>query len=57
MHGAVGRVLALPEVRERLLSLTVLPTVDPSPAAFGAFWQGQIPIWKELVEASGATAE
>ena len=57
MHHAVARVLAQPEVRERLLGLTVMPTVDASPEAFGAFWQSQIPIWQELVTASGATAE
>jgi tripartite-type tricarboxylate transporter receptor subunit TctC len=57
MHQAVARVLAQPEVRERLLGLTVMPTVDASPETFGAFWQSQVPIWQELVTASGATAE
>ena len=38
-------------------ALTVLPTPDATPAAFGTFWQAQVPIWQELVTASGATAE
>jgi tripartite-type tricarboxylate transporter receptor subunit TctC len=57
MNRAVAQVLAQPEVRERLLGLTVVPTVDPTPEAFGAFWQAQVPVWQELVTASGATAE
>ena len=57
MHGAIGRVLAQEEVRTRLLGLTVQPSLDATPAAFGAFWRAQVPVWQELVEASGATAE
>jgi tripartite-type tricarboxylate transporter receptor subunit TctC len=57
MHAALQRVLAQEEVKQRLLGLTVFPLVDESPAAFGAFWRSQIPVWQELVEASGATAE
>ncbi|WP_424812064.1 Bug family tripartite tricarboxylate transporter substrate binding protein [Roseococcus sp. YIM B11640] len=57
MHSAIQRVLAQEELKERLLSLTVFPLADPTPAAFGAFWREQEPIWRELVQASGATAE
>ncbi|MDB5412065.1 MAG: Tripartite-type tricarboxylate transporter, receptor component TctC [Rubritepida sp.] len=57
MHSAILRVLAQEEVRQRLLGLTVLPTSDPTPAAFAEFWRAQIPVWQELVTASGATAE
>lgn len=57
MHAALQRVIAQEEVRQRLLGLTVFPLVDESPAAFGAFWRSQVPVWQELVEASGATAE
>jgi len=57
MHAALQRVLAQEEVKRRLLGLTVFPMVDESPAAFGAFWRAQIPVWQELVEGSGATAE
>jgi len=57
MHAALQRVLAQEEVKQRLLGLTVFPLVDESPAAFGAFWRSQLPVWQELVEVSGATAE
>ena len=57
LHRAIGQVLAQEELRQRLLSLTVLPTVDESPAAFGAFWRAQEPVWRALVEDSGARAE
>jgi tripartite-type tricarboxylate transporter receptor subunit TctC len=57
MHAALQRVLAQEEVKQRLLGLTVFPLVDETPAAFGAFWRSQIPVWQELVEVSGATAE
>jgi hypothetical protein len=52
MHAALQRVLAQEDVKQRLLSLTVFPLVDETPAAFGAFWRSQIPVWQELVEAS-----
>nr|WP_314069956.1 tripartite tricarboxylate transporter substrate-binding protein [uncultured Roseococcus sp.] len=57
MHAALRRVLTQEEVRRRLLDLTILPTVDETPEAFGGFWRAQVPIWQQLVEVSGATAE
>jgi tripartite-type tricarboxylate transporter receptor subunit TctC len=57
LHRAIGQVLAQEELRQKLLSLTVLPTFDETPAAFGAFWRAQEPVWRDLVEASGARAE
>jgi tripartite-type tricarboxylate transporter receptor subunit TctC len=57
LHGALTRVLAQPDLRERLLGLTILPMTDASPEAFGAFWRSQEGIWRELVEQSGARAE
>ena len=57
MHGAIARVLAMEEVRTRLLGLTIQPMPDATPAAFGEFWRSQVPVWRELVEASGAVAE
>jgi hypothetical protein len=33
------------------------PTTDATPAAFGEFWRAQEPIWRDLVQQSGATAE
>ncbi len=57
MHAALLRVLAQEEVKQRLLALTIFPTVDETPEAFGAFWRAQDPVWQQLVEVSGATAE
>ena len=57
MHAAITRVLGQEELRTRLLNLTVQPAPDASPAAFGEFWRAQIPVWRDLVEASGAVAE
>ncbi|MBX9751105.1 MAG: tripartite tricarboxylate transporter substrate binding protein [Roseococcus sp.] len=57
MHAAILRVLAAEEMRTRLLGLTIQPMPDATPAAFGAFWRSQVPVWRELVEASGAVAE
>jgi tripartite-type tricarboxylate transporter receptor subunit TctC len=57
MHAALLRVLENEEVRGRLLGLTILPQPDPTPAAFGEFWRAQIPVWRDLVQQSGATAE
>ena len=57
LRAAIAEVVETPQVSERMLSLTIKPTIDPSPEAFGAFWRGQDPVWRDLVEVSGATAE
>jgi tripartite-type tricarboxylate transporter receptor subunit TctC len=57
LHRAIAQVMAQEDIRARLLGLTVLPTVDPTPEAFGEFWRAQDPVWRELVEASGARAD
>nr|WP_314069959.1 tripartite tricarboxylate transporter substrate binding protein [uncultured Roseococcus sp.] len=57
MHAALLRALSQEELKQRLLGLTVLPMVDETPEAFGAFWRSQMPVWQQLVEVSGATAE
>lgn len=57
MHAAISWVLSQEEVRSRLLALTVQPMPDTTPTAFGEFWRGQVPVWRDLVEASGAVAE
>ena len=41
----------------RLRPMSFLPTTDPSPEAFGAFWRGEEGKWRDLVEQSGARAE
>jgi len=57
IHAAVTRVLAQEELRQRLIGLTIQPMPDATPAAFRAFWESQVPVWRELVQASGAVAE
>ncbi len=56
MHAAILAALAQDELKRRLLELTVLPMIDETPEAFGAFWRAQVPVWQQLVEGSGATA-
>jgi tripartite-type tricarboxylate transporter receptor subunit TctC len=57
LNTAIRAVVEEEEVRRKLLELTILPTVDETPEAFGAFWRSQMPVWQALVEESGATAE
>jgi tripartite-type tricarboxylate transporter receptor subunit TctC len=57
LHRAVVQVIGQEEIRQRLLALTILPTTDATPEAFGEFWRAQDPVWRELVEISGARAE
>ena len=57
LHAALTRVMADEALAARLKPLSVLAMTDPSPAAFGAFWRAQEPIWRDLVQQSGATAE
>jgi tripartite-type tricarboxylate transporter receptor subunit TctC len=57
LHRALAEVIAQEALRQRLLSLTVKPLTDASPEAFGEFWRSQDPVWRELVEISGARAE
>jgi tripartite-type tricarboxylate transporter receptor subunit TctC len=57
LHAALTRVMADEALAARLKPLSILAMTDPSPAAFGAFWRAQEPVWRELVEQSGATAE
>jgi tripartite-type tricarboxylate transporter receptor subunit TctC len=57
LHAALTRVMADEALAARLKPLSVLAMTDPSPAAFGEFWRAQEPIWRDLVQQSGATAE
>ncbi len=57
LHGALVRIMADPTMGERLRPMSFLPMTDASPQAFGEFWRAQEPIWRDLVEQSGARAE
>jgi tripartite-type tricarboxylate transporter receptor subunit TctC len=50
------RILALPEVRERLAGLGAEP-VGSTPAEFAAHVQREIAKWAQVVKASGAKAD
>jgi len=56
VNAALGKVLAAPEVRQRLQDM--LATPEPgTPAQMRAFAQGEIQRWREVVKQSGAKAE
>ena len=57
LHAALTRVMADEALAARLKPLSVLAMTDATPAAFGEFWRAQEPIWRDLVQQSGATAE
>ena len=57
LNTALGSVLEEEALRSRLQALTVLPAADPSPADFRRFWEAQMPLWRALVERSGARVE
>jgi tripartite-type tricarboxylate transporter receptor subunit TctC len=55
LNATVNEILRSPEAKASLDRLNVL--LRPStPEQFAAFAQQQIPIWGEMVRASGATA-
>ncbi|MFM7305704.1 MAG: Bug family tripartite tricarboxylate transporter substrate binding protein [Alphaproteobacteria bacterium] len=57
LHAALTRVMADEALAARLQPMSFQPTTDATPAAFGEFWRAQEPIWRDLVQQSGATAE
>lgn len=57
LHAALTRVMSDEALAAHLQPMSFLPTTDPSPEAFGAFWRGEEGKWRDLVEQSGARAE
>jgi tripartite-type tricarboxylate transporter receptor subunit TctC len=57
LHRALIEVVRSDGFRERLQPLGFAPVFDESPAAYGAYHRAQEQVWKELVEASGATLD
>jgi tripartite-type tricarboxylate transporter receptor subunit TctC len=57
LHAALTRVMADEALAARLRPMSFQPNTDATPAAFGEFWRAQEPIWRDLVQQSGATAE
>jgi tripartite-type tricarboxylate transporter receptor subunit TctC len=57
LHGAIAKVMAMPEVRERLLSAGIEPTISKSPEEFAAFIRSQAEVRKKVIETVGLKVE
>ncbi|MBR0649447.1 tripartite tricarboxylate transporter substrate binding protein [Roseomonas terrae] len=57
LHAGLVRVMSDGALGTRLREMSFLPTTDPTPEAFGAFWRSQDAVWRDLVVQSGATAQ
>ena len=55
-HAELARILAMPEVREKLAGLGA-EVVGGSPEEFAAYIRSEIDKWGQAVRASGATPE
>jgi len=56
LNAALGKVLAAPEVRQRLQDMAATPEAG-TPEQMRAFAAAEIKRWRDVVKASGATAE
>ena len=56
LHQAIAKSLAIPEVRERILSLGADP-VGNSPEEFGAFIKKEIATWSKVIKEVGITVD
>jgi tripartite-type tricarboxylate transporter receptor subunit TctC len=54
---AIAAVLALPEIRERVLALGAQPADPAGPAAFAKFLKGETEKWPDVVRSSGAKVQ
>lgn len=54
LHGALGKVLGDPAVKQKLLELGADVAFDKQPEVFGDYIKRDIPYWQELVKSSGA---
>lgn len=57
LHRAIAQVARSDEFRQRMEPLGFTPVVDETPAAYAAYLRAQEDVWKDLVEASGATLD
>jgi tripartite-type tricarboxylate transporter receptor subunit TctC len=57
LHAEVGRVLATPEARKRMLDLGIEPVASASPAEFSAFIRTDADKYLKLVRDAGIKAE
>ena len=56
LHGEILKVLALPEVRDRLVSQGI-DAVGNTPEQFAAYMHSEIVKWEKIIKATGVTAE
>lgn len=57
LHLEIGRVLAVPDVRKRLLDLGIEPATSASPEAFTGFMRAEVDKYAKLVREAGIKAE
>jgi tripartite-type tricarboxylate transporter receptor subunit TctC len=56
LHGALGRTMRTPALRQQLVSLGIEPSFG-TPEEFTALMRSEIPKWAEIVRKSGATID
>jgi tripartite-type tricarboxylate transporter receptor subunit TctC len=56
LNAELGKVLASPDVRERLVNLAATPS-HGTPEQFRSFTAAEVKRWQEVVKLSGAKAE
>jgi tripartite-type tricarboxylate transporter receptor subunit TctC len=56
LHAEIVKVLALPDVRDRLVSQGIDP-VGNTPEQFAAYMRTEIVKWAKIIKATGVTAE
>ena len=57
LHQEITRILALPEVRDRLLAAGIEPAPLMTPEQFGDYLRSEVVKWGKVVKASGARVE
>ena len=57
LHAAINKVLAMPDVRERLIKVGIQPSGSKSPEEFGAFVRSQAETRSKVIKAVGIKIE
>ena len=57
LHGEINRILALPDVKERLGTLGIEPLPSESPEEFRSYLASEIGKYAKLVKAAGIRAD
>lgn len=53
LHASLTKVMAMPEVRDRLLKAGIEPTISKSPEEFAAFIRSQAEVRSKVIKAVG----